>query len=116
MPSIELKFARKISKEQKAAFAEKIAEDITIISGKAQHEVMVVIQDDCFITMGKDILENGVFINMNSFSTSDQAQLEEYAVKLFGRLNEYFDVSKDDIYMNLTERSWWGCHGGVVRA
>lgn len=116
MPSLEFKFAKKLTKEQKAAFADKISEDITIISGKAQHEVMVVIQDDCFITMGKDILENGVFINMNSFSTSDPAQLEKYAVNLFERLKEFFDVSKDDIYMNLTERNWWGCHGGVARA
>ena len=114
MPCIELNISKKISKASKKILSDRLTTDITLIPGKTQEQVMVVIRDDSYIQMGDKFLENGAFINMGCFGTADQESNRNYAMRMYEILNEELGIDKDDIYMNLTERLWWGCHGTVV--
>ena len=76
---------------------------------------MTSVQADCIIQMGGEVLENGAFVNMSCFGEAPAEDNKAYALALFQTLKDLIGVEKDDIYMNLTERSWWGCHGDVIR-
>ena len=113
MPSLELNLSKKITKEQKKVLADFLSANVVMISGKTQDALMTVIRDDCYLQMGDAELENGAFINMNSFGPADPAEVEAYVKKIYEILEEELGMSPHDMYMNYTERSWWGCHGGV---
>ncbi len=114
MPVIELNVSQKIDKAKKKRIADRISEDITLIPGKQQFELMSVIRDDSYIQLGDKFIENGAFINMSCFGSAEAQYNERYTLRLFEILKEELGIDGDDIYMNLTERKWWGCHGKVI--
>ncbi len=113
MPSIELKITKKMTREEKKRLADRLSEDIVLIEGKSQPQVMTIITDDVYIQQGAECLENAAFVNMNCFGHSNPKDNEKYTVRLFEILNEELGTEKQNIYMNLTEREWWGVGGQV---
>ena len=113
MPSLEVTLSKKLTEVQKKTLADELTANVTLITGKEQFMVMTMIRDDVYMQMGDKVLENGAFVNLNCFGQANPEENKAYAVRICQILGEQLGIAGKDIYMNLTERSWWATNGTV---
>lgn len=115
MPFIEVKTANKLSAAQRDAVKAGIGEAVTLIPGKAEEKLMIVISDANHIYFRGGEKESAAFVDVRIKDAAPYEDKVKFTEALYTVLEQKANIAKDDTYLSFSEFEEWGSRGTLKR-
>ncbi len=99
MPCIEFSLTQSTTLEQRDALKDKMGKAITLLSGKTEEYLMVVVNDNQHIYLAGRTLDNGACVKVYHFGDADAAQLKQLGLAIVSALQEILGIEPNDAYV-----------------
>lgn len=112
MPYIDVKTAKKLSAEQKIAMKSMFGEKISLIPGKTEARLMILICDEQELYFNGSITQDNAYVKIELFGKNEFYDKNNLTKAIF----EFFDTELDikDLYLSIDEKEVFGA-GGVLK-
>ena len=110
MPYINVHIGKTLSKEEEQKICELVHKNVSLIPGKSPQNTMVDVQSGCSMKMGEETA--CTFINVHLLGAAPAEAKNAFTQAVTAELEKEFGLSKNSMYINITEMSAWGMGGG----
>lgn len=114
MPYLKFKTPLPLEDSQKQSLCEEFAKAICLMSGKNGEGLLMEVQGNAPLWMGKRRLEQGGVIELTYFGKASNADLDALNAEFFAILDRCLGLGQEDIYMVYQPVSQWGLRGFCV--
>lgn len=114
MPYLKFKTPLPLEDSQKQELCEAFAKAIGLMSGKNGDGLLMEVEGNAPLWMGRRKLEKGGALELTYFGKASNADLDALNAELFDILNRTLGLTPEDVYLVYQPVSHWGVRGICV--
>lgn len=112
MPCINCYFSQTVSSTEKEALKLRMGESITLLAGKTEQYLMVIISDNNVIYFRGNDQKPAAYIEVNLFARQDISDCyNAFSAQLCELFHEILGLEADRIYIKYSDTKHWGWNG-----
>ena len=110
MPYLAINTMQELSAEKKEKIKKELGALMSIIPTKNEAGLMIDFSGrHTFYKAGSNV--DGAFLDLRLFGKSDLEPKKKYTAEVLDMMSKELSISKDNIYMNISEFECWGSRG-----
>ena len=114
MPYMKVSLTHKLTDEKRTQLLIGLQNALGIIPGKAGAPLTVDLEEGKTFYTGGVKQEDFIFVDVQYFSNFTHDKKQEFTVTAFNTMHEVLGISKEKMFLLITERNTWGAHGSYL--